>query len=95
MRLRNFYVYILTNYHDTVLYIGVTSDLTTRLDNHKATTNGFSNRYKLSKLIYYEIWDTAEAAIAREKQLKRWHREWKFNLIKELNPNLQDLTAML
>lgn len=90
---KDFYVYILTNYEETTLYIGVTSDLTKRIYEHKQKINpGFSSKYNLNKLVYYEMTSSSSDAIAREKQLKRWHREWKWNLIKEFNPELIDLS---
>ena len=86
-------VYILTNYEATTLYIGVTSNLPKRIYEHKnKLIKGFSSKYNLSKLVYYELADTMESAIMREKQLKRWHREWKINLIKSKNPEFLDLS---
>lgn len=88
----NSYVYILTNEYNTVLYIGVTSNLSKRMWEHKnKITEGFTKKYNLHKLVYFEIADNIETAIAREKQLKRWHRDWKFNLIKDCNPTFEDL----
>ncbi len=96
MQLRQFYIYVMTNKYNRVLYIGITSDLLKRVYQHQqGSIKGFTYAYNATKLLYYEIWDTAESAIAREKQLKNWHREWKFNLIKELNPNLKDLAGDL
>lgn len=90
---KDFYVYILTNYEETTFYIGVTSDLLRRMHEHKTKIKeGFSSKYNLSKLVYFESTDSSISAIAREKQLKRWHREWKINLIKEFNPNFDDLS---
>ena len=87
------YVYILTNYEDTTLYIGVTSDLPKRIYEHKnKLLKGFSSKYNLKKLVYYEIFDSIEDAIQREKKLKNWHREWKINLIKGMNPEFKDLS---
>ena len=92
--MQNYYVYILTNKNNTVLYVGVTSDLNKRIYEHKnKLIKGFSSRYNLSKLVYFESTSNIEDAIAREKQLKRWHREWKVNLIKELNPKFSDLSV--
>lgn len=91
---KNFYVYILTNYNETTFYIGVTSDLLRRIDEHKKKIKeGFSSKYNLLKLVYYEVTNSSIDAIAREKQLKRWHRQWKINLIKEFNPNFDDLSS--
>ena len=88
----NSYIYILTNEYNSVLYIGVTSDLMKRVWEHKnKVVKGFSKTYGLNKLVYYEVIDSIELAIAREKQLKRWHRDWKLNLITESNPEFKDL----
>lgn len=92
MKLRQFYVYIMTNARNTTTYIGVTNDLLRRVYEHKQQMiEGFTKRYQLEKLVYYEVCDTAEQAITREKQLKNWHRNWKHNLIAELNPEWRDL----
>jgi putative endonuclease len=94
MRLRRYYVYILTNARNTVLYIGMTNDIMCRMTEHKAgTIEGFSRRYDLKKLIYLEEFAEVREAIAREKQLKNWHREWKLNLIRQENPEMEDLSA--
>lgn len=87
-------VYILTNSNHTVLYIGVTSDLYFRIIEHreKKYPNSFTAKYNCHKLIYFEqFFDIEEAAIAKEKQLKNWRRQWKINLINEHNPNWNDL----
>ncbi|MDA3885707.1 MAG: GIY-YIG nuclease family protein [Candidatus Delongbacteria bacterium] len=86
------YVYILTNENNSMLYIGVTSDIYRRMDEHKLGKGSeFTYKYKLHKLIHLEITDNILDAIRREKQLKNWHKEWKWNLIKEQNPELRDL----
>ncbi len=86
------YVYIMSNKKDGVLYIGVTSDLIKRVYEHKNEfVDSFTKRYKLKKMVYYEIFDDVESAIKREKQLKNWHREWKINLIQASNPEWIDL----
>lgn len=90
---RDYYVYIMTNYEETTFYIGVTSDLLRRILEHKSKIKkGFSSKYNLTKLVYFETTDSSISAIEREKKLKRWHREWKINLIKEFNPNFDDLS---
>lgn len=74
------------------LYIGVTSDLWTRVWDHKnGTTPGFTSRYGLKTLVWYEHHHTMEAAITREKQLKLWKRAWKIELIEKMNPHWHDL----
>ncbi|MBU1132396.1 GIY-YIG nuclease family protein [Patescibacteria group bacterium] len=92
---RNYYVYIITNTRNTVFYIGVTNNVERRLWEHKNkyNPNSFSARYCLQKLVYYEDFTDVYSAIAREKQLKRWHRPWKIDLIKKENPNFEDLSA--
>jgi putative endonuclease len=90
---RGGYVYILTNKNNTVLYIGVTSQLYYRILEHKESKykNSFSAKFNCHKLVYYECLPSISEAIKREKQLKNWHREWKINLINEFNPNWEDL----
>lgn len=86
-------VYIMTNYSETSLYIGVTSNLQRRIWEHKnKAVDGFTKKYNVNRLVYYELTDSIETAINREKQLKRWHRDWKINLIKEMNPEFRDLS---
>lgn len=86
-------VYIMTNYSETSLYIGVTSNLQRRIWEHKnKAVDGFTKKYNVDRLVYYELTDSIETAINREKQLKRWHRDWKINLIKEMNPEFRDLS---
>ena len=86
-------VYIMTNYQETTFYIGVTSNIQKRVWEHKnKVVEGFTNKYNVDKLVYFELTDSIEAAINREKQLKRWHREWKINLVKESNPDFKDLS---
>ncbi|MDO9579256.1 MAG: GIY-YIG nuclease family protein [Bacteroidales bacterium] len=91
--LKQYYVYILTNRNNNVLYIGVTNNLVRRTYEHKnKLVEGFSKRYKLIKLVYYETTGSIESAIEREKQLKNWHRDWKINLINQFNPKCKDLS---
>ena len=91
---KDYYVYIITNHSNTTLYIGVTNNIERRMYEHKnKLLGGFSSKYNLNKLVYYENTGDVYSAINREKQLKRWHREWKINLIKENNPNFDDLSA--
>lgn len=92
MKSKNYYVYIITNKGNHVFYIGVTSNLIKRIYEHKnKLADGFSKKYNLNKLGYFEIFDDPESAIKREKQLKNWHRDWKLNLIKDCNQTLRDL----
>ena len=74
------------------LYIGVTSDLCTRIYNHKnEITGGFTTKYNIKVLVYYELHENIESAILMEKRIKRWPRQYKYNLIEENNPEWQDL----
>ena len=85
-------VYILTNINNTTFYIGVTSNLPKRIWEHKNKfVDGFTKKYNVDKLVYYELTENIETAINREKQLKNWHRDWKIKLIKKINPNFDDL----
>ena len=85
-------VYILTNINNTTFYIGVTSNLSKRIWEHKNKfVDGFNKKYNVDKLVYYELTENIETAINREKQLKNWHRDWKIKLIKKINPNFDDL----
>ncbi len=87
------YVYIMSNKNRTTLYIGVTNDLERRVAEHKEGSGSkFTYKYKLYDLVYYEVIYDIEQAIKREKQLKNWHRDWKLNLIKSLNPEMKDLS---
>jgi putative endonuclease len=87
-------VYIITNKHRTVLYIGVTNDIRRRMLEHKKVINkGFAKKYQCNELLYFEsFWDIADA-IQRETVLKRWNRNWKLELIKKENPLLLDLSV--
>ncbi len=86
------YIYILTNKYRTTFYIGVTANLEKRLYEHyEETASLFTKKYNVKDLIYFEEFLDINLAIAREKQLKNWHKEWKLNLIKKLNPRLKTL----
>jgi putative endonuclease len=90
---KQYFVYILTNSKNKVLYIGVTNNIKRRLYEHKnKLVEGFTEKYNLNKLIYIEETQDVYSALKREKQLKNWHREWKLNLIKEVNPEWNDLS---
>lgn len=90
--MEQYYVYILTNKVNTTLYIGVTNNLIRRIYEHKhKLIPGFSSRYHLVKLVYYEIYEQIENAISREKQLKNGNRTRKINLINSFNPGWKDI----
>ena len=92
MRSRNPCTYILASQKAGTLYIGVTSDIATRLWQHRSRIMpGFTTRYGALRLVHAEFFDRMDDAIAREKQLKRWHRQWKINLIETGNPEWRDL----
>jgi putative endonuclease len=85
-------MYILANNRNGTLYVGVTSDLVKRVWEHKSDlTEGFTKKYGVHRLVYYEMHSGMLAAIAREKQLKKWNRAWKLELIEERNPDWKDL----
>lgn len=91
-----YYVYILSNKPNGTIYIGVTSDLIKRIYQHKnELTEGFTQRYKIKNLVYYEIFEDVEEAILREKRLKRWRRKWKDELIGKDNPEWNDLYSKI
>ncbi|MBO5883407.1 MAG: GIY-YIG nuclease family protein [Clostridia bacterium] len=86
-----YYVYILVNKNNTVMYIGVTNDLKRRLYEHKSDQiKGFTNKYQVHKLVYFEEYSEVNQAIAREKQLKCWVRSKKNQLVEKKNPNWND-----
>ena len=87
-----YYVYIITNKRYGTLYVGVTSDLVRRVYEHRSGfVEGFSTRHDLKLLVWYEAHENVNAAITREKRIKKWHRDWKINLIQALNPEWRDL----
>jgi putative endonuclease len=89
-------VYILASRRHGTIYIGVTSDLFGRLYQHRTkAVRGFTGRYAVYRLVHFELADTMDAAIAREKQLKAWKRDWKIALIEERNPTWYDLAVGL
>ncbi|HEY8189892.1 MAG TPA: GIY-YIG nuclease family protein, partial [Micavibrio sp.] len=91
-KLQGSYVYIIANKRNGTLYIGVTSNLLQRIGQHKAgELDGFSKKYGLKTLVWFEVHDDINEAIRREKQIKKWERKWKLRLIEELNPEWQDL----
>ena len=87
-----YYIYILASKRNGTLYIGVTSDLVKRAYEHKNNIiDGFSKKYNIHKLVYYETTNDIESAIRREKQLKKWNRKWKLEIIEKNNPEWKDL----
>ena len=91
-RHKQYYVYLLTNQSNHVLYIGVINDLVRRMYEHRdKLADGFTKKYNVNKLVYFEETDDINSALSREKQLKNWHRDWKINLITEANPQWKDL----
>ena len=88
-----YYVYILSNFTNSTLYISVTNDLKRRIYEHKnKLISGFSSKYNVNKLVYFEETTDIKSAIQREKNLKKWKREWKDELIKKNNPSFYDLS---
>lgn len=90
----SYYIYIISNKVRTTFYIGVTNNLQRRIYEHKnELVEGFTKKYKLKDLIYFKEFNNINEAIKREKQLKNWHRNWKINLIKSVNPDLKELSS--
>jgi len=86
---QNYYVYILASKRNGTLYIGVTQDLLKRVDLHKKELlDGFTKKYNVKRLVYYEVYQDIKDAILREKRLKKWKREWKIKLIEEKKSKL-------
>ncbi|HRQ79932.1 MAG TPA: GIY-YIG nuclease family protein [Azospirillaceae bacterium] len=93
---KKFYVYIMASDRNGTLYIGITSDLARRVEEHRTgALQGFTSRYGVRWLVYYEVHDDAENAILREKRLKEWKRAWKLRLIEKDNPDWIDLWETL
>jgi putative endonuclease len=96
MGARSFYVYILASGIGGTLYIGVTNDLIRRVAEHRLKmVKGFTKKYEVDRLVYFEQFDDIENAIKREKQLKKWNRVWKIRLIEQLNSNWDDLYSSI
>ncbi len=90
--MKQYYVYILASQKNGTLYTGVTSDLIKRIWEHKnSLIEGFTSKYAVYNLVYYEVYDDPQNAIKREKRIKKWKREWKLNLIEANNPDWNDL----
>ncbi len=93
---KNFFVYIMTNKNNSVIYVGFSGQIYERVQQHKKKySKGFANKYNLNKLVYYEKFEYPNEAIKREKQIKKWNREWKINLINDFNPSWDDLSHFL
>ena len=90
--MKNYYVYILSSKRNGTLYTGVTSDIIKRVYEHKQNVvEGFTKKYNIHMLVWYEIHDSAESAINKEKQIKKWKRTWKLKLIEKDDPEWIDL----
>ncbi len=90
---RKYYVYLLVNWNNKVIYVGMTSDLQKRIYEHKhKLVKGFTEKYNVNKLVYYEETTDVHTALAREKEIKKWRREKKDNLVKTMNPAWRDLS---
>ena len=90
----SYYIYILTNWNDQVMYVGMTNNLERRVYEHKhKLIEGFTAKYNINKLVYYEETQDVNAALAREKEIKKWRREKKNILVQEANPTWQDLSV--
>ena len=89
----HYYVYLLTNWNNKVMYIGVTNNLKRRVSEHKnKLVKGFTEKYNLNKLVYFEETGDVWTALAREKEIKKWRREKKNNLVDGMNPEWEDLS---
>ncbi len=87
-----YYTYIMASQRNGTLYVGVTSDLARRVGEHKeGVYAGFTKKYGVKMLVWYEVFDYVPAAIQREKNIKKWPRKWKLNLIEAVNPDWRDL----
>ncbi|MFS4494145.1 GIY-YIG nuclease family protein [Maribacter sp. 2308TA10-17] len=94
--MKQYYIYIVTNKNHTVLYVGMTNNLKLRLEQHQSKNNkGFTKKYSTYKLVYFEKTQYVNNAIKREKLIKGWRRQWKENLINDMNPDWEDLSWML
>jgi len=91
---RHYFVYLLTNWNNKVIYVGVTNNLLRRVYEHKnKLVEGFTKKYNLGKLVFFEETSDVVAALSREKEIKKWRREKKDNLVVSMNPDWQDLSA--
>ena len=88
----SYFVYIIASRRDGAIYIGVTNDIVRRIYEHRAkAVPGFTSRYNITRLVWFEIYDDPISAISREKELKKWKRSWKVQLIEKDNPQWDDL----
>ena len=93
---RSYYVYILASRHHGTLYIGITNDIRTRIEQHRAGRGAeFVKKYGVFRLVHVEVFATPQEAIAREKQLKFWKRDWKIKLIEQENPDWNDRSGLI
>jgi putative endonuclease len=91
-----FYVYILASRRDGAIYVGINNDLVRRVYEHRIkAVPGFTTKYNITRLVWFEIYDDPVSAISREKELKKWKRAWKVQLIEKDNPNWDDLYESL
>jgi len=94
--MKTYYVYLLASKRNGTLYTGITNDLARRVYEHKSgLIKGFTKKYSLNKLVYFESTNDVNVAILREKRLKKWKRQWKIELIEKLNPVWNDLSKYL
>jgi putative endonuclease len=90
--MKSYFVYILASRRDGAIYVGITSDLVKRVNEHRGKfVPGFTSRYNITRLVWFEVYDEPIAAISREKALKKWRRAWKIALIEKDNPDWRDL----
>jgi putative endonuclease len=90
--MKNYYIYMMSNVKNNVLYIGITNDLLRRVYEHKNDLiEGFTKKYRCHKLVWFEMTSDINAAIIKEKQMKKWKREYKENVINKMNPDWKDL----
>ncbi len=91
---KKYFVYILASDRNGTLYTGITNDLHSRIEEHKSKkVKGFTEKYNVTRLVYYEVFNDIEEALIREKRLKRWNRAWKISLIEENNPYWRELSV--
>lgn len=89
---KRYWIYILSNYTGTTFYVGFTNNIKQRVIQHKTMVfKGFTSDYNVDRLIYFEEYENVLEAIKREKQLKRWHKDWKIELVRGFNPRFEDL----